>query len=55
MTAYTVLIGPIDHDGERHEEGAHLSMSAEEAELLVSQGIISEAEAPKRRRAEAEG
>lgn len=55
MAAYSVLIGPVEHDGARYEEGAQISMSAEEAELMVSQGIISEAEGPKRKRTEAEG
>lgn len=55
MAAYTVLIGPVEHDGARYEEGAQVSVSGEAAELLVSQGIIGEAESPKRRRVEAEG
>jgi hypothetical protein len=54
MAAFTVLIGPVEHDGERYEEGAQVTLSADEAEALVTLGVIA-AEAPKRKRTEAEG
>jgi hypothetical protein len=56
MAVYTVLIGPVDHDGERYEEGAQISLSADDTpDALVSAGVIAEAETPKRKRGEAEG
>ena len=53
MAAFTVLVGPVDHDGARYAEGAQLDLSAVEAEPLVALGIIGEA--VKKKRVEAEG
>jgi hypothetical protein len=55
MAVFTVLVGPVEHDGKRYEEGAQVTLSAEAAEALVSQGVIGAAEAPKRKRTEVEG
>jgi hypothetical protein len=55
MAVFSVLIGPVEHDGERYEEGAQVTLNADEAEALVTLGVIGAAEAPKRKRTEAEG
>jgi hypothetical protein len=52
MAVFAVLVGPVDHDGARYEEGAQLELSAAESAPLVSLGIIGEA--TKRKRVEAE-
>jgi hypothetical protein len=41
MPAYTVLNGPVDHDGGRYEDGAEiLRLSAKEAAALVALEVI---------------
>jgi len=41
MPAHTVLIGPVDHDGTRYEDGAEIPrLTAEEAATLVALGVI---------------
>jgi len=55
MAVFAVLVGPVEHDGERYEEGAQVTLSAEAAEPMVSLGVIGAAEAPKRKRTEVEG
>jgi len=41
MLSYTVLNGPVDHDGARYEDGAEiLRLSAKEAAALVDVGVI---------------
>lgn len=41
MPAYTVLNGPVDHDGARYEDGAEIPrLSAEEASALVALGVV---------------
>jgi hypothetical protein len=37
---YTVLIGPVDHDGARYEEGEEISLQGDEAAPLVELGVI---------------
>jgi hypothetical protein len=54
MAVFSVLIGPVEHDGERYEEGAQVTLNADEAKPLVALGVIGAAEAPKRKRTEAE-
>jgi hypothetical protein len=54
MAVFSVLIGPVEHDGERYEEGAQVTLNADEAEALVALGVIGASEAPKRRRTEVE-
>lgn len=54
MAVFSVLIGPVEHDGERYEEGAQVTLNADEAEALVALGVIGAAEAPKRKRTEGE-
>lgn len=41
MPAYTVLNGPVDHDGARYEDGAEIPrLTAEEAAALMELGVI---------------
>jgi hypothetical protein len=41
MPSYTVLNGPVDHDGTRYEDGAEiLRLSTEEATTLVALGVV---------------
>jgi hypothetical protein len=41
MLSYTVLNGPVDHDGARYEDGAEiLRLSAQEAAALVALGVV---------------
>jgi hypothetical protein len=41
MPSYTVLNGPVDHDGARYEDGAEIPrLSAEEASALVALGVV---------------
>jgi hypothetical protein len=41
MLSYTVLNGPVDHDGTRYEDGAEiLRLSAKEAAALVALEVI---------------
>lgn len=54
MAVFSVLIGPVEHDGERYEEGAQVTLNADESEALVALGVIGAAEAPKRKRTEAD-
>jgi hypothetical protein len=55
MAVFSVLIGPVEHDGERYEEGAQVTLSADEAEALVTLGVIGAAKPPKPKRPEADG
>ena len=55
MAVYSVLVGPVEHDGKRYEEGSQITLAADVAKLMASQGVISEAEPPKRKRAEGDG
>ena len=54
MAIFSVLIGPVEHDGERYEEGDQVTLNADEAKALVALGVIGAAEAPKRKRTETE-
>ena len=41
MLSYTVLNGPVDHDGVRYEDGAEiLRLTTKEAATLVVLGIV---------------
>jgi hypothetical protein len=41
MPAYTVLNGPVYHDGARYEDGAEIPrLTAEEAATLVALGVV---------------
>jgi hypothetical protein len=41
MPSYTVLNGPVDHDGARYEDGAEIPrLSAEQASALVALGVV---------------
>lgn len=41
MPSYTVLNGPVDHDGIRYEDGAEIPrLTTEEAAALVALGVI---------------
>jgi len=41
MPSYTVLNGPVDHDGARYEDGAEIPrLATEEAAALVALGVI---------------
>ena len=41
MPSYTVLNGPVDHDGARYEDGAEIPrLTTEEAAALVALGVI---------------
>jgi hypothetical protein len=41
MPSYTVLNGPVDHDGGRYEDGAEiLRLTTEEAATLVALGVV---------------
>jgi hypothetical protein len=41
MPSYTVLNGPVDHDGARYEDGAEIPrLTAEEAAALVALEVI---------------
>jgi hypothetical protein len=54
MAKFSILVGPVDHDGERYEEGAQITLSAEAAEELLSLGVIGALEASKAKSAPAE-
>ncbi len=41
MPSYTVLNGPVDHDGALYEDGAEIPrLTTEEAAALVALGVI---------------
>lgn len=40
MAIYSVQSGPVEHNGALYEEGAILDLNAEQATLLIEQGII---------------
>ena len=42
---YTVLIGPVDHDRDRYEEGEEISLQGDEAAALVAAGVVQAAKA----------
>jgi len=47
MPSYTVLNGPVDHDGARYEDGAEiLRLTTEEAAALVALGVIGATSEP---------
>ena len=47
MPSYTVLNGPVDHDGARYENGAEIPrLFAEEAAALVALGVIGATSEP---------
>ena len=37
---YIVLVGPVDHDGVRYEEGEEISLQGDEAAALVAVGAV---------------
>ena len=37
---YIVLVGPVDHDGDRYEEGDEISLSADQGAALVVVGAV---------------
>jgi hypothetical protein len=42
MACHVVLMGPVDHDGTRYEEGAELPLSIDAAAALVAVGVARE-------------
>lgn len=40
-TETVTLLGPVDHDGTRYEEGAQLDVSAEQAAALRAAGAVA--------------
>ena len=45
MSKYTVLMGPVDHDGDRYEDGEEIPVRGDEAAALVAVGVIQLARA----------
>ena len=45
MSKYTVLMGPVDHDGARYEDGEEIPVRGDEAAALVAVGVIQLARA----------
>jgi hypothetical protein len=43
--AYTVLMGPVDHDGARYKDGEEIPVRGDEAAALVAVGVIQSAKA----------
>ena len=37
---YIVLVGPVDHDGDRYEEGDEMSLSVDQGDALVAVGAV---------------
>ena len=52
MATYQVLLGPVEHDGARYEEGASIELAIEQAAVLLAQNVLGEQEHKRPRKTE---